>query len=232
MIARRVAAWLVHVYTASSAVIAFLALVAALDGRLRDGFLWLALQVAVDASDGWLARKANVARHASSIDGGRLDDIVDYLTYVFVPAAIVWHVPLVPPGFTVAVPAAMLLASAFGFAQRDAKTSDHFFTGFPSYWNVVTLYLVALPVSPPVAAVILLGLAVLVFVPLRYVYPSRTDTLRWLTVSLGVVWGGLTLLMIWRLPDAPRPLVLASLVFPIYYIALSLVLDARRRTAR
>jgi phosphatidylcholine synthase len=136
---RRLAAWLVHAYTASSAVIAFLALVAVLEGRLRDAFLWLALQVAVDASDGWLARKADVARQASSIDGGRLDDIVDYLTYVFVPAAIVWHVPLVPPPLALLVPAAMLLASAFGFAQHDAKTSDHFFTGFPSYWNVVTL---------------------------------------------------------------------------------------------
>ena len=113
-------------------------------------------------------------RTAPAIDGARLDDIVDYVTYVLVPGVLVWRLDLLPPAAAPWVVGATLVASALGFARRDAKTDDHLFTGFPSYWNVVAVYLIALRPPPPVAAAILLLLAVLVFVPIRYVYPSRT----------------------------------------------------------
>ncbi len=172
------AAWLAHAYTASGVVLAFLATRAVVEHRYREAFLWLALQIFVDSTDGVLARRARVATLLPWFNGSKLDDIVDYLTYVFVPALLVWRALLVPDAWALPVACAMLLASAFGFNREDAKTSDHFFTGFPSYWNIVVLYLFVARLTPVVNAVILLSLAVLVFVPIRYVYPSRTPTLQ------------------------------------------------------
>jgi phosphatidylcholine synthase len=123
---------------------------------------------------------------------------------------------------------ATLVASALGFARSDAKTDDHYFTGFPSYWNIVAVYLIALRPAPATAAAILLTLAALVFVPIRYVYPSRTETLRPLTLVLGAIWALAFVVVIWQLPDPPTWLVWASLLYGVYYVALSLWLTVRR----
>jgi phosphatidylcholine synthase len=205
-----------------------MAIMAAIGGDARAALLWLAAATFIDATDGALARLADVGRTAPLIDGARLDDIVDYVTYVVVPGLIVWRLDLLPPSAGPWVVAATLVASALGFARRDAKTDDHYFTGFPSYWNIVAVYLAAWRLPPWVAAAILLTLAVLVFVPIRYVYPSRTVVLRPLTLALGAIWAVLFLAVIWLLPAPPRWLVWASLVFPAYYVALSLWLTARR----
>jgi len=184
--------------------------------------------VAIDATDGWLARRLRVAERLPWFDGAKLDDIVDYLSYAFIPALVVWRVPLVPAAVALPVAAAILLSSAFGFNRRDAKTADHFFTGFPSYWNVVVLYLLVVSSPPAANAAILLTLVALVFVPFRYVYPSRTPILQPLTVTLGALWSVLVLAKLWRFPESPSPIVFwSSLVFPLYYVALSLVLHRR-----
>jgi phosphatidylcholine synthase len=221
-------AWLVHLYTSSSALFAFLSLNLAAQSQYRGAFAWLCLAVVVDATDGALARRVKVQSRLPWFDGGRLDDIVDYLTYVFVPAYIVWHVPLVPAGWGIAVPFAMLLSSAYGFSREDAKTPDHFFTGFPSYWNIVVFYLYLAAWPQAVNAALLLLLAMLVFVPIRYVYPSRTPVLRRLTIGLGIVWGVMLLMMLWRMPAAQPAVFWMSLIYPVYYTALSLVLSGRR----
>jgi phosphatidylcholine synthase len=224
-------AWLVHLYTASGAVFALVALNRIFYDRYRDAFFWLAVALLVDTTDGFLARRADVARRLPWFDGAKLDDIVDYLTYVFVPAFFVWHALLVPDRWSTPVAGAMLLSSLYGFNRTDAKTEDHFFTGFPSYWNIVAFYLHAAGLTPAVNAAVLLICVALVFVPIRYVYPSRTPVLRAWTVALGVIWGVLALTMLWQLPAVSRTLLWASLVFPLYYLLLSLVLDARRRKA-
>jgi phosphatidylcholine synthase len=123
----------------------------------------------------------------------------------------------------------MLLSSAYGFVSADAKSSDHFFTGFPSYWNIVVLYLAVFGLPPLYNAVILCALAVLVFVRVGYVYPTRTTTLRTLTVVLCALWGGLVLWLVLSLPDASRLVASVSLCFPIYYVVLSVVLHRQRR---
>lgn len=225
--ASRVLAWLVHAYTASGSVAALLAATAAVAGDLRRAFLWLVLQVVIDSSDGVLARLVRIRERAPLVDGTRLDDIVDYAAYVFVPALIVVTGGIVPPPAGWAVAAAMLVSSAFGFSRVDAKTADHFFTGFPSYWNIVLLYLVAMETTPAWNAAILAGLAALVFVPVRYVYPSRTPVWRAATVALGCIWGVQMVAMIVLLPEVPRGLLWAAFVFPAYYVALSLVLTRR-----
>ncbi len=220
--------WVAHAYTASGAVIALLATGVTFAHDFRSAFIYLMIATLVDATDGVLARALKVKERLPEFDGARLDDIVDYLTYVFVPVLIVWQARLVLAPF--AVCAAMLLSSAYGFARVDAKvkTDDHFFTGFPSYWNIVVVYLYLWQLSPAVNAVVLVSLAVLVFVPVRYVYPSRTATLKVPTLVLGASWAALFLVMVWRLPATDGPWMLLSLVFPVYYFLLSFWLHSRR----
>jgi phosphatidylcholine synthase len=225
-----VKAWLAHAYTASGLVLAFLAARDVIDHRYREAFFWLSLQVAIDATDGVLARGARVDAVLPWFNGAKLDDIVDYLTYVFVPALFVWRALLVPDAWAIPVAALMLLSSGYGFNRADAKTADHLFTGFPSYWNIVVFYLFVAGTSAEVNAAILVVLAVLVFVPIRYVYPSRTPTLQVPTVLLGTVWGVLMLVMLWQLPAVNRVVFWASLLFPAYYVVVSLILNLRRRT--
>src|SRR5438309_4223933 len=152
---------------------------------------WMAYTIAIDSFDGTLARAVGVKRVLPFFDGTRLDDLVDYFTYVIVPALFLLNFDLLPARTAVPVALCPVLASAYGFCRTDAKTADHYFTGFPSYWNVVAFYLYALGWPPALNAVVVVLLSLAVFVPIRYVYPSRTTTLRPVTVALGLVWGAI-----------------------------------------
>ncbi|MEO7135581.1 MAG: CDP-alcohol phosphatidyltransferase family protein [Vicinamibacterales bacterium] len=229
-------AWVAHLYTASGAVVALLATAMTFAHNFRAAFLFLVLACFIDSTDGVLARAVRVKERLPDFDGAKLDDIVDYLTYVFVPALIVWQAELVPSAFPIC--AAMLLSSAYGFANASAKVEspstslraghDHFFTGFPSYWNIVVVYLYVMQLPQRTNAIILAALAVLVFVPIRYLYPSRTRTLKVPTLLLGTMWAALFAWMIWRLPAVDGPWTLISFLFPVYYVLLSLWLQFRR----
>jgi len=222
-----VLAWLAHLYTASGLLLAFLATIAVFERNYRWAFFWLALQIIVDATDGVFARAVRVSEKIPWFNGAKLDDIVDYLTYVFVPALIVWRGELVPSMWRLFVPTAILIASGYGFNRDDAKTEDHFFTGFPSYWNIVVFYLLAAGWSMVVNGTLLLAFAVLVFVPVRFIYPSRTPAWRVPTNVLGALWGIAMLVMIWQYPTVSRPLFLASFIFPVYYAVLSIAASRR-----
>jgi phosphatidylcholine synthase len=225
--------WLAHLYTGLGAPVALLAMLAVIAGDYRMAFIWLGVQIFIDATDGVLARALRVKERLPHFDGARLDDIIDYLCYTFIPVALLLHARLLPDRWGVAVAAFVLIASAYGFSQTASKvkTTDFFFTGFPSYWNLVALYLFLLGVSPELNAIILLIFAVLVFVPLRYVYPSRTVTLSAFTNLFGALWALLTMWIVWRLPDAPLLWTYVSLAFPAYYFLLSAYLDIRSRRA-
>ena len=226
---QKTAAWSVHAYTASGAVCGFAALAATAAGGYRQAFVWLVVACLIDATDGVLARAARVRDHAPTFDGARLDDIVDYLTYVVAPIFLLHHAGFLPQGWWGVVTAAVvLLSSGYGFASADAKSDDHFFTGFPSYWNIVALYLFAAGLPPTVNGAILLVLSVLVFVRIGYIYPTRTPTLRGVTTLLGAVWAAMIVAIVWTLPAVPAPLLIGSLFFPVYYTVLSLVLHRRR----
>ena len=220
-------AWLVHLFTASGVVLAFLSVRSIIEYDYRTAFFWLWLQVVIDAVDGTLARRARVSDRVPAFSGEKLDDLIDYLTYVFVPALCVWRGLIVPDAWALIIALAMLLSSLFGFSRVKAKTPDHFFTGFPSYWNVVVFYLLICGFPLMVNVVILLVLAVMVFVPIRYVYPSRMTRFRRTTLVLGSIWGVLMLLMLWQYPAVSRPVVWVSLAFPTYYFALSFVFHFR-----
>jgi phosphatidylcholine synthase len=230
----RAAGWGLHLYTASGTVLALWAVAAAMDGAAVRALWILLLALVIDGTDGMLARRLRVKQTIPGFDGARLDDIVDYITYAFVPMVLLWSAGYLPAGAGGAVVAAVpLLASSFQFCRTDAKTEDHCFLGFPSYWNVVAFYVVVLELSPAVTAAILLVCTVLVFVPVKYVYPSRTNSFRLLNLSLAGVWLLLYALILAGVPDPNALLVGLSLTYVAYYLSMSLYLtvrDARRDT--
>jgi phosphatidylcholine synthase len=223
--------WIAHLYTASGLVLALFASIKIVELDFRSAILALFASTIVDATDGVLARGLRVKEKLPDFDGAHLDDIVDYLTYVFVPLLFIWRAGLLPESAVLWVGGAVLVASAYGFVQPGAKVlaGDYFFTGFPSYWNIVALYMYVLRLSSTINAVVLLACAILVFVPIRYVYPSRTKTLRLLTLFLAADWAALLVLIVWRLPATDGPWIALSFVFPVYYLVLSLWLSAFAR---
>jgi len=223
---RRAVAWAVHAYTALGLPLALWATVALHRGEVRTFFLTLCAAVFVDATDGFLARAVRVKEVLPAFDGRRLDDIVDFITFVFLPAMAIVRFGLFPAGWEIAA-AVPLLASAYGFCQERAKT-DESFVGFPSYWNIGVLYLVALGTDPWTNLGIITFFAALVFVPVHYVYPTRTRMLRPVTIALGYVWGALMVVLSLDV-TAPwaRTLALGSLFYPAYYFLLSGLHHAR-----
>jgi len=228
--AHRLGAWGVHFYTALGLPLGALGLYGLWkhDVRLFFASLWLA--TFIDATDGFLARRLRVKEVIPWFDGRRLDDIVDYLMFVFVPVLGLPALGVLPGAWAWAV-LLPLLSSAYGFSQENAKTDDSF-VGFPSYWNIIVIYLVVLQARPAAATGVLAALAVLVFVPVHYLYPSRARFLRVWTIGLGAIWG-LIVGAVCLAPEAPwaRDALLVSLYYPVYYLFASLAHDRRVRRA-
>ena len=225
----RATAWAVHLLTASGAAWGFLALVAIADGRLATALGWMLLALLVDGVDGTLARRFHVAEVLPRIDGALLDNLIDYLNYAVVPAFLLYQPGLLPEGYGLFAALFVCLASAFQFTHPGAKSPDHMFRGFPSYWNVVAFYLLLLGLDPRLNFAIIVILGVLSFAPIHHVYPSRTPTLRPLTLVLTGVWGACLLLQLVLYPRVEPWVVHGSLAYVVYYFALSFVLTIKRR---
>src|SRR5262245_38561610 len=228
---RKGLAWAVHAYTASGIIAGFLALRSTLLGQAREAFVWMLVAVLIDATDGTLARAVEVKRVLPWFDGAKLDDIVDYFTFVIVPIVFLYELCLLPTSGTLFFVAFPLMASAYGFCQAAAKTPDFFFTGFPSYWNIIAFYLYVGQLPMWLNGLLICLLSVLVFVPIRYVYPTRTVPFRQLTNILGAGWVCILLVLLWQFPSPAGWLVLVSLYYPLYYTALSFYLHAKGQKA-
>ena len=181
--------WAIHALTASGAVLAFLAFVAVEQQRFRWALLWLGAALIVDGLDGPLARWANVVQRVPIIDGVTLDLVVDYLTYVFVPAFLIYRAGLLPDPYALMGVAAILLSSLYTFARTDMKTADKFFRGFPALWNVVAFYLFMLHAGQITNLIAVGAFAVLTFAPIYVVHPARVRSYQpWSMVAL-MFWG-------------------------------------------
>lgn len=230
MFLQRLLAWLAHAYTGLGLVCA--AAMAALivrggDESFRLAFLLMIAATFVDATDGWFARRVRVKEVTPGFDGRRLDDLIDFLTYTCLPLLLLWRAHTLGPlaGWWLVVP---LVASAYGFCQVQAKTEDDYFLGFPSYWNVIALYLYLLRLPAGWALAVLVFFALLTFVPTRYLYPSKKGGPGTIfIVAFGSLWVASLLVILWQWRDAPRSLVVASLSFPIYYVVASWVISVR-----
>jgi len=224
----RAAGWSIHVFTASGAYIGVLALLAIYQGKPLIAFWLMGASILIDAMDGMFARMIKIKIAVPNIDGALLDNIVDFFTYVMIPAFFLLTIPLVPMAWRFLGVAAVTFSSAYQFSQVDAKTEDHFFKGFPSYWNIVVFYLFFWQMDPRVNIVIILFLALLSFVPVKYVYPSRLDyltksnKLRFAMFLATLVWGGATAGLLWVYPKTNHFLVSLSMGYLILYVAISL----------
>jgi phosphatidylcholine synthase len=224
---RTILAWSAHAYTGLGLVCALLALRALGDERPLDVFLWLAIAFAIDATDGVLARRLRVDLHTPHFSGRKLDDIIDYLNYTFVPICFIYAYGLISDP-ALPVLGLVLIASAYGFCSDAAKTDDGFFTGFPSYWNVVAFYLFFLHPPEVVATVLVVVLALMTFWPIRYLYPTKNRQGRVVSIGGGILWG---LLCVWlvRQPSPPLAGFYLSLLYPAWYMGFSFYLHARTR---
>jgi phosphatidylcholine synthase len=230
LFAPRLLAWSVHLLTASGAVLGVLALWEVGRGGFARAAIYMLAAMSIDAIDGTLARRVGVAERIPAIDGRRLDDIVDYLNFAIVPVVFLLAAGAFVHWSLAALP---VLASSYGFAQVNAKTEDDFFLGWPSYWNIVALYVWLLEMSAAAATAWVTLFSVLVFVPLKYVYPSKLRRFRAPMVIGGTLWVWLLAFLVWFPETLARwHAVQLSLVYPAVYVALSAWLGGWWRPAR
>jgi phosphatidylcholine synthase len=227
----RVKAFLVHVYTASTMIILLISSYLLLHDQLNLALFVMLLAVAIDSSDGTLARRFHVKEVYPELDGRRLDDIVDYVSYVFLPVVFMLKAQMLSEP-VVLFGSLPLLASAFGFSRVDAKLDDEgFFVGFPSYWNVIVAYLYLLSTPPWLTTLVIVVLSVMVFIPTRYLYITRMHKHRWLHIGATFICGMALLAGLFVQDPTRRLLLYFSLTYPVYYTIYSFVLDRRARKA-
>ena len=224
-------AWSAHLLTATGAIWGLLALLAITREQWVWSFVWMAVAILVDSSDGILARRVRVKAVLPNFDGALLDNMVDFLNYVIVPAYFLAQTELLPPGFGLTGALMICLASSYQFCQSDAKTADHYFKGFPSYWNIMVYYMVLLGLGAWTNLVIVTVLSVLVFVPVKYIYPSRTRAHQSLTLTLATGWAAANAVALWTYPNHAIWLVWVSLLFGVYYMGMSLYLTLRQQSS-
>lgn len=225
---QRIIGWLVHAFTASGACVGLLSLLAIYEHNLLLALWLMSGAIFIDAIDGMFARMIKIKQVVPEIDGALLDNIVDFFNYTLVPCFFLLVTDLLPELWRIVCVMVITFSSAYQFTQVDAKTTDHFFKGFPSYWNIAVFYLFFWQMSSMTNMIILLSLALLSFVPIKYVYPSRLDYLtdnkylRFSMVLITIVWGAATSGLLWLYPESNHFLVAISMGYTLLYIGISL----------
>jgi len=218
-------AWLVHAYTALGGLFGVAALIFVGEGQIREAFLMLVIQNIIDSTDGILARKFNVRKYLPEFDGSMLDNVIDILTYARIPILIISSQDLIENKIFLLFPA---IGAMYAYGQSNMKTEDGFFMGFPTYWNVVAMYMWWLEPSETLSSIILVVLGVLSFVPTRYLHPSKNDFM-WRTFwILNAVWFITTTYLLLQ-EDPNRNLIIATLAYPLFYMFVSFYVDAMIR---
>lgn len=222
-------AWCVHLFTASGAVFGLFSAYQIYLHHYVYAFWLMVLTIVIDAVDGCFARWIKIKEVVPKVDGALLDNIVDFFNYTLLAGLFILVIPrLVPPGWHVVCAVAIVLSSCYQFTQVDAKTDDHFFKGFPSYWNIAVFYLFFWQMNDWVNVGIIFLFAVLSFIPIKYVYPSRLDYLAdsvfWQRAMLcaTLLWGIATIGLLWVYPKTNAVYVVFSMGYVILYIVASL----------
>jgi phosphatidylcholine synthase len=225
---QRVAAFGVHIFTACGVGFGLMAMIAATRAAWTEMFLWLGLSLLFDGIDGPIARKLRVGQALPNWSGDALDFVVDFVTYVFVPAYAIAASGLLPPYTGVVLAFGIVVSGALYFADLRMKTVDNFFRGFPVLWNAVAFYLLLIKPSPWIGALAIVTLIVLTFVPMKFLHPVRVRRLREVNLALLVLWAALAGFALARDLD-PGPWVVIGLsAIGLYFFAAGLF----RREAR
>jgi phosphatidylcholine synthase len=226
---RYIAAWAVHLFTASTAVIGVLTLFEIYHHRYINALCLMGVAILIDAVDGTLARLVRVKQVLPKIDGALLDNIADFLNYVITPSFFLAIAPgMLEDPLRWWVISFLVISSTYQFTQSDAKTPDHFFKGFPCYWNIIVMYLYLFNTLPTTNAVIFFILCVMVFIPIKYVYPSRLDyltTKKWLKLTMliaSILYGLDCFMLLWIYPEKSRLLLAYAGLYILFYITFSI----------
>lgn len=214
----------VHLFTATGAVWGFLILLAIWGGDIKLAVVYMIVAMFVDGFDGMLARWFNVGMYAKWIDGGLMDNIIDFITYVVAAALLLIKIPnLMPQGLEMFAAISILLTSAFQFSQAEAKTDNqsYFFKGFPSVWNFLVFYMMLLGMNPWINFVLLVICNILVFVPIKFLYPTRNTRWRRFTLVFTYAYGVLGVWGLLQYPDVPEWVAPVSFLYVAYYAAMS-----------
>jgi phosphatidylcholine synthase len=214
------AAFAVHIFTALGAACALLALIAAVRADWPAMFVWLGIALVIDGVDGTLARRLRVAEVLPRWSGDVLDLVVDILNYVFVPAYALAASGLLPQSIATALGALVVVTGSLYFADRQMKTCDYYFRGFPALWNVAAFYLFLLKPAPWLGAFIVAALAVLTFVPFHVIHPMRIAHLRALTLAALAAWGLLAILAVAENLEPGYWIDAALCVLAIYFVGI------------
>jgi phosphatidylcholine synthase len=224
--------WFVHIFTASGAVLGLLSLDAIAQHEYKRAFILMAITIVIDAVDGTLARQVDIKKYVK-IDGSLLDNMIDFFNYVLVPAFFVSWSGIIPQPWIIPCLIAIVFAACYQFAQLDAKTDDHFFKGFPSYWNIAVFYLYYWQTGPATNVVLIFALSFLSFVPIKYIYPSRmqhvskSHLVRTLMFAASIVWAIATVMLIFTYPQKQPILNSISIAYLLLYFFFSLYLTFR-----
>jgi phosphatidylcholine synthase len=214
----RAAAFCVHIFTALGAGVALLALLDAVNQRWAAMFAWLGLALVIDGLDGPIARRLDVMRLQPDWSGEVLDLVVDFVTYVFVPAYAISASGMLLPFTSELLGAGIVVSGALYFADRRMKASDNHFRGFPTLWNAAAFYLFLLHPSPVLASLCVAGLIVLTFVPIHVIHPVRVTRLRGLTLALMAIWAGLGIYTLVRNFEVAAPVAVALCAIAFYIV--------------
>jgi len=218
------AAYGVHLLTAAGAALGLWAIILIYDGFYQEAIWVLAISAIVDSIDGALARLTGTKEYAPKIDGALMDNIIDFITWTIAPLLWIYATMQIP----VWVLVVCATASVFGFSNTKAKTDDHFFQGFPSYWNIVVFYIFLLELPVAFASGILLMFAFVTFLPVKFLYPTRTPFLRPLTIGLGTLFTLQFIALMYYFDESAPWLIYTSFLFPFYYFGLSFYLNLKR----
>ena len=238
---KKIYAWCVHLLTASGSVFSVLAIIKSAQAYtakinchhidfilyLKFSFIYTIISVLIDAVDGTLARQVNIKKLAP-FDGGLLDNIIDFISYAIIPSVWIFVIDIMPNILTIISLNMILLASCYQFCQVDAKTKDHFFKGFPSYWNVVIYYLIYFGFSGINNFIIVIVLFILTFIPIKYIYPSRMRYVSGKKIFLislftcTLIWGVATIVSVIMWPKLNPILALLIISYILLYFGLSI----------
>jgi phosphatidylcholine synthase len=229
--AMRVAAFSVHIFTAAGAGVALIALLEAVREHWAAMFAWLGVALIIDALDGPMARRLDVMRLQPDWSGEVLDLVVDFVTYVFVPAYAITASGMLLPTAAPLLGAGIVISGALYFADRRMKTADNHFRGFPALWNAAAFYLFLLHLSPALSSALVVVLIALTFVPFHVIHPVRVTRLRGLTLSLIGIWAALSIVVLIYDFRVPMAVTIALCAIGLYVVAADSVIRLTRQTA-
>nr|WP_286174192.1 CDP-alcohol phosphatidyltransferase family protein [Rhodobacter sp. NTK016B] len=216
-------AYFVHMFTATGAVFSMLAMLAAAEGEWSLMFLWLVVAFIVDGIDGPMARKYDVKTKAPIIDGVLLDLIIDYLTYVFIPAFALFNSGLLP-GWTGWIAIIVItFASVLYFADTRMKTADASFSGFPGCWNMLAVVVFAVRPDFWTILGLVVVLSVTMFLRIKFVHPVRTQRWRFITLPVALIWVGLAIVAAWMDFQQPHAVTIGLIATSIYLLGAGAV---------